>query len=149
MKPNLEDLNLPVYTIGVAADLVDVSVHTLRLYESAGIFSPKRTETRRRLYSINDIQRLKCVRKFIEEDGLNIAGIKMMLSLIPCWDIKPCSEDDRKNCDAYHNVGKPCWIVKNRGGNCDELDCRECKVYLSVADCTNMKEFLKKHKTPV
>lgn len=140
MSHNLDDDNLPVYTIGVAANLIDVSVHSLRLYETVGILTPKRTETKRRLYSKNDINRLKCVRHFIEDEGLNLAGIKNILSMVPCWKIKPCKEEDRKNCDAYVKMGEPCWIVKNVGKICEEIDCRDCNVYLSVAQCKNIKE---------
>jgi len=143
MKQNIDDLNLPVYTIGVVANLIGVSVHALRMYENAGILSPKRTDTKRRLYSKNDIKRLHCVRHFIEEDGLNIAGIKTVLSMVPCWKIKPCEEKDRKDCDAYYKMGEPCWIVKNVGDICKDVDCRDCNVYLSVADCTNIKELTK------
>jgi MerR family transcriptional regulator/heat shock protein HspR len=143
MNQDLENNNLPVYTIGVAANLIGVSVHALRMYESAGILSPKRSETKRRLYSKNDIIRLKCVRHFIEDDGLNIAGIKTVLSLIPCWKLKPCSEEDRGKCDAYHKMGEPCWIVKTRGDICTDVDCRDCEVYLNAANCTNIKELIK------
>ncbi len=143
MIQDLENNNLPVYTIGVAANLIGVSVHALGMYESAGILSPKRSETKRRLYSKNDIIRLKCVRHFIEDDGLNIAGIKTVLSLIPCWKLKPCSEEDRGKCDAYHKMGEPCWIVKTRGDICTDVDCRDCEVYLNAANCTNIKELIK------
>ena len=125
MDQNLDNNNLPVYTIGVTANLIGVSVHALRMYESAGILSPKRTRTKRRLYSKNDIKRLQCVRHFIEEEGLNIAGIKTVLSMVPCWKIKPCKEKDRTDCDAYHKMGEPCWIVKKVGDICEAVDCRE------------------------
>jgi len=143
MNQDIDNKNLPVYTIGVAAGLIGVSVHALRMYESAGILSPKRTETKRRLYSKNDINRLKCVRHFIKEDGLNIAGIKTVLSMIPCWKLKPCSEEDRKKCDAYYKMGEPCWIVQNVGDICQDVDCRDCSVYLNAASYTNIKELIK------
>ena len=143
MNQALDNDNFPVYTIGVTANLIGVSVHALRMYESVGILSPKRTETKRRLYSKNDIRRLQCVRHFIEEDGLNMAGIKTILSMIPCWKIKPCSEEDQKACDAYYKMGEPCWIVKTRGKICTDIDCRDCEVYLNVASCTNIKELTK------
>ena len=143
MKPDIENNNLPVYTIGVAADLIGVSVHALRMYETAGILSPKRTETQRRLYSKNDITRLQRVRHFIEEDGLNIAGIKTVLSVIPCWKLKPCSEKDRKKCDAYYKMGEPCWAVETRGDICTDVDCRDCEVYLNAADYKNIKKLIK------
>ncbi len=140
MKQNIDDQNLPVYTIGVVAGLIGISVHALRMYESAGILSPKRTDTKRRLYSKNDVKRLHCVRHFIKKDGLNIAGIKTVLSMIPCWKIKPCGEEDQKKCDAYYKMGEPCWTVQNVGDICKNVDCRDCNVYLSVADCKNIKE---------
>lgn len=147
MAVNLDDQNLPVYTIGVAAKLVETSVHSLRLYETVGLLSPKRTETQRRLYSQNDINRLKCIRNFIEVEGLNLAGIKTALSLVPCWQIKECSTEDREKCDAYYKIGEPCWIVKNRGDLCTEVDCRDCEVYLSVGKCSNIKELIKSATT--
>jgi len=143
MNQDIDNNNLPVYTIGVAANFIGVSVHALRMYETAGILSPKRTETQRRLYSKNDITRLQSVRHFIEEDGLNIAGIKTVLSMIPCWKLKPCSVEYRKKCDAYYKMGEPCWIVETRGDICTGVDCRDCEVYLNVASCTNIKELVK------
>ena len=143
MKPDIDNNNLPVYTIGVAADLIGVSVHALRMYETAGILSPKRTETQRRLYSKNDITRLQRVRHFIEEDGLNIAGIKTVLSVIPCWKLRPCSEKDRGKCDAYYKMGEPCWAVETRGDICTGVDCRDCEVYLNAADYKNIKKLIK------
>ena len=143
MNQGLDNNNLPVYTIGVAADLIGVSVHALRMYETAGILSPKRTKTQRRLYSKNDITRLQGVRHFIEEDGLNIAGIKTVLSVIPCWKLKPCSKEDRGKCDAYYKMGEPCWAVETRGDICTGVDCRDCEVYLNAADYKNIKKLIK------
>ena len=51
----MDDKDLPVYTIGIATKLVGVSVDSLRLYENVGLFSPKHTDTKLRLYSNNDI----------------------------------------------------------------------------------------------
>ena len=81
--------------------------------------------------------------KIIEEDGLNISGIKTVLSIIPCWKLKPCSDVDRKKCDAYYKMGEPCWIVRTRGDICSDVDCRDCNVYLNAASYTNIKELIK------
>ncbi len=139
MSDHINDEFRPVYTIGVAAEMVNVSVHTLRLYESSGLIIPQRTSTQRRLYSRNDIRRLSSIRYLIEEKGLNLAGIKILLSLIPCWKMRKCSTKDRAKCDAYNEMTEPCWIVKNKGDLCEADDCRQCKVYTDFSSFSELK----------
>ena len=79
----------------------------------------------------------------IEKNGLNIAGIKSLLAMVPCWEILPCSANERNKCEAYTNYAEPCWIVKSKADKCKYLECRECNVYQSLAGCNNMKEYLK------
>ncbi|MBC8175050.1 MAG: MerR family transcriptional regulator [Candidatus Marinimicrobia bacterium] len=143
IQKNLNDDNRPVFTISVAADMINVSVHTLRMYENSGLILPRRTKSKRRMYSRNDIERLRFIRMMIEERGLNIASIKILLSLIPCWDIINCSLEDRENCDAYTNMYEPCWIVSNRGEVCRDKDCRHCSIYSNLSPFADMKIFLK------
>jgi len=137
------DLEEPLYSIGVVAKKFSLSVHTLRLYESEGLILPFKTDTKRRLYSQSDLNRIACIRDLIEKRGLNIAGIKSLLAMIPCWQIKPCSEDDRKNCEAFTSQNLPCWLVNDKGENCKHAECRECNVYISLSRCNNFKEYLK------
>ena len=137
------DVDEPLYSIGVVAKKFDLSVHTLRLYESEGLILPYKTETKRRLYSQSDLSRIACIRDLIENKGLNIAGIKSLLAMIPCWQIKPCSEEDREKCEAYTSQSLPCWIVKHKGEKCQHIECRECNVYKSLSMCNNFKEYLK------
>lgn len=133
----------PLYTIGIVAKKFNISVHTLRLYESEGLIIPYKTETNRRLYSNADIHRIKCIREMIENNGLNFAGIKWALSMIPCWDLLPCSEEEREKCDAYTNSTLPCWRASNKSEKCLISNCRECHVYQSLSNCNNIKEYLK------
>ena len=58
-----------------------------------------------------DLERIKCIRKAINEDKMGIEGISRMLALIPCWAIVNCSEKDRKNCEAFDRYTKPCWTT--------------------------------------
>ena len=134
----------PVLQIGIVAEKFNISVHTLRLYEAEGLIIPFKTKSGRRLYSTSDINRIACIRKMIDQRGLNIAGIKSLLALIPCWDLLPCSEKDRKNCDAYTNSASPCWTAKNKGEICRVQSCRECHVYQELAHCDDFKEYMKK-----
>ena len=138
------DSTTPLYTLGVASRLSDTPVHSIRQYIDKGLLIPFRTATNRHLFSQVDIQRLKCIRRYLDVQGLNIAGINAMFSLVPCWIIKPCTLEDRENCDAYHSVSEPCWQASVKGPRCKNSDCRVCDVYRLPEQCTNMKTFIKK-----
>ncbi len=71
----------PVYVISVAARLLDVHPQTLRNYERAGFLRPTRTDGKRRLYSAEDIEQLRQLIKTVEQYGLNLSGLKMLLAL--------------------------------------------------------------------
>lgn len=133
----------PLYTISIAARLTNSSISTLRMYEDKGLILPHKTETNRRIYSKVDIERIHCIRKHLDEDGLNIAGIRNLLALVPCWLIKPCSIESRKKCEAFTSSDKPCWESDPKGVDCQEVDCRECNVYQLSNQCTNIKELYK------
>lgn len=71
-----------VYVISVAAELVDVHPRTLRIYEAEGLVCPARTPTNIRLYSDADIARLRLARRLIEEKGVNVATVRVVMTLI-------------------------------------------------------------------
>ena len=120
----------PVYTIGVAARKTGVSPETLRYYESEGLLVTYRTPSGRRLYSQKDLDWIECFRDQMAQYKLNVAGIRLMLALMPCWDLKPCTEDERQQCPAYMNYRKVCWQVETPGSKaCDQDNCRDCHVY--------------------
>ena len=137
------DLNNPKYTISNAANLLDISVHTMRMYEREGLVIPFKKESGQRLYSDQDIERITCIRHSIQEEKLNIQGIRKILSLIPCWAIINCSEKDRVNCEAYSLSSKPCWMYNHQDNICKDIDCRECEVYHSFGTCESIKNKLK------
>uniref|UniRef100_UPI003296ABC7 hypothetical protein n=1 Tax=Salmonella enterica TaxID=28901 RepID=UPI003296ABC7 len=65
---------------------------------------------------------------------ISINGIRAIASMIPCYKIINCSEEDRKNCEAFHENTKPCWSNKHRKNICEKIDCRECEVYKNNYD---------------
>lgn len=69
-----------IYGISVAAGLVGTGVQNLRVYERRGLVEPQRTEGGTRLYSDQDIERLRRIAMLLGE-GLNLAGIAMVLDL--------------------------------------------------------------------
>lgn len=144
MSAKIETDFSPVYTIGITAQLTETSVHALRMYEKRGIILPYVTKSNRRLFSKSDIQRIKCIRKHLDEDGLNIAGIKAVLATIPCWLVKPCSKASQKSCDAYTNTLVPCWEAERKAHECADADCRECLVYQMGDLCGDVKSLNRK-----
>lgn len=72
-------INEPVFVISVAARLVEMHPQTLRKYEREGLIAPSRTVTNLRLYSDEDIERLRQVKYLVEERGLNLAGVQLAL----------------------------------------------------------------------
>ncbi len=71
----------PVYTIRIAAQMVGVHQQTLRTYEREGLLTPARSAGRQRLYSDDDIARLRVIRRLIDELGVNLAGADIILRL--------------------------------------------------------------------
>lgn len=74
------NLHTPVYVISVAAQLAGLHPQTLRQYDRLGLVSPDRSGGRNRLYSMQDIHRLKEVSR-LSADGVNLAGIVRILEL--------------------------------------------------------------------
>lgn len=137
---NIEE---PLYPISVAAKLLDISVHTLRMYEREGLIIPYKKESNQRLYSRADLERIECIRKAINESKISINGIKTIYSLIPCWEVVKCSEEDRKICTAYIQHTEPCWSQRHYNTTCENKNCRECDVYKNFIQCGKVKELIK------
>jgi MerR family transcriptional regulator, heat shock protein HspR len=70
-----------VFMISVAADLADMHPQTLRMYEARGLVAPKRSPKQTRLYSFDDVERLRRIQRMTTEEGLNLAGVELVLEL--------------------------------------------------------------------
>lgn len=73
--------NEPLFVISVAARLVQMHPQTLRKYEREGLIAPSRTQGNLRLYSDRDIERLRQVKYLVEDLGLNLAGVQIVLDI--------------------------------------------------------------------
>ena len=71
----------PRYMISVAAELVGMHPQTLRMYETRGLVRPSRTPGGTRLYSDNDLERLRLIQRLTTELGLNLAGVEHVIRL--------------------------------------------------------------------
>jgi MerR family transcriptional regulator/heat shock protein HspR len=70
-----------VFMISVAAELAEMHPQTLRMYEQRGLITPQRSAKGTRLYSQEDVERLRRIQEMTTELGLNLAGVERVLEL--------------------------------------------------------------------
>lgn len=70
-----------LYFISVAARLLDMHPQTLRKYERLGLVRPTRTIGSMRLYSREEIERLRIIKRLVDDAGINLAGVQRLLSV--------------------------------------------------------------------
>jgi MerR family transcriptional regulator, heat shock protein HspR len=75
------DTSRGVYMISVAAELAGMHPQTLRIYESRGLITPKRSPKNTRLYSQADVERLRRIQELTTELGMNLAGVERVFEL--------------------------------------------------------------------
>jgi MerR family transcriptional regulator/heat shock protein HspR len=80
--------------ISVAARLLDMHPQTLRKYERLGLVRPARTLGSMRLYSHSEIERLRFIKRLVEEEGVNLAGVQRLLAVAEVMQrIRPLLEE--------------------------------------------------------
>jgi len=72
----------PRYIISIAARMLDMQTHTLRYYEKVGIIEPSRSRGNIRLYSDRDIALLQRVRALVDDMGVNLPGVEVILRMM-------------------------------------------------------------------
>ncbi len=75
------DRDRGVFMISVAAELAEMHPQTLRMYEARGLIMPQRSPKNTRLYSQEDVDRLRRIQRMTAEEGLNLAGVETVLEL--------------------------------------------------------------------
>src|SRR6266542_879894 len=70
-----------VYMISVAAQLAGMHPQTLRIYETRGLITPKRSTGNTRLYSQEDVERLRRIQELTTELGMNLAGVEKVFEM--------------------------------------------------------------------
>ena len=82
MTPYSDFSTEPCFVISVAARMVGLHSQTLRYYERVGLVRPSRSGGRQRLYSMADVERLRRIKTFTDDLGVNLAGAEVALKLI-------------------------------------------------------------------
>ncbi len=76
------DQNEPVYVISVAARMLGVRTQTLRYYERLGLVEPARTNGNQRVFSREDVERVRRIRGLVDDLGVNLAGVEVIMNLL-------------------------------------------------------------------
>jgi MerR family transcriptional regulator/heat shock protein HspR len=74
-------LDEDVYFISMAARMLGMHPQTLRKYERLGLVQPSRTIGSMRLYSRDELERLKVIKRLVDDGGINLAGVQRLLSI--------------------------------------------------------------------
>jgi MerR family transcriptional regulator/heat shock protein HspR len=126
----------PVFSIGALADKVGMSVSAVRKYANEGLINAHRTVSGHRLFSEEDVRRVRNIQHMIQELGLNIEGIRRVQAMLPCWDLLPCSAEMRDKCPAFCDSSRPCWMINGLECAPQGNECRRCAVYRYGSLCT-------------
>ncbi len=93
------------FTIGAAARQLKVCPATLRIWERKKLIAPQRLG-QNRLYSADDLARLRAIKGLIQDRGLNLQGVKALLDRPQCWEVKRCTSRQKSSCSYYRTCSK-------------------------------------------
>jgi MerR family transcriptional regulator/heat shock protein HspR len=92
------DDDADLYFISVAAQMLGMHPQTLRKYERLGFIQPSRTLGSMRLYSREELERLRLIKHLVEELGINLAGVQRLLSIAEVMQrIRPLMDENALN----------------------------------------------------
>jgi MerR family transcriptional regulator/heat shock protein HspR len=88
-------VELDLYLISVAARMLGMHPQTLRKYDRLGLVRPSRTIGSMRLYSLGELNRLKVIKRLVDDGGINLAGVQRLLSIAEVVErIRPLTRDE-------------------------------------------------------
>ena len=94
LEPNL-------FLISVAAEMLGMHPQTLRKYERLGLIQPTRTVGSMRVYSREEMERLRAIKHLVEESGINLAGVQRLLAVAEVMQrIRPLMDENALNTGA-------------------------------------------------
>jgi MerR family transcriptional regulator/heat shock protein HspR len=86
---------MELYLISMAARMLGMHPQTLRKYERLGLLKPTRTIGSMRLYSRDELERLKVIKRLVDDGGINLAGVQRLLSIGEVVQrMRPLTRDD-------------------------------------------------------
>ena len=94
--------NEPIFIISVAARMLGVRTQTLRYYERIGLIEPSRTKGNQRVFSRSDIEKVQRIRNLMEDLGVNLAGVEVVLNMLD--RLKNADADIKRLKDENHRL---------------------------------------------
>jgi MerR family transcriptional regulator/heat shock protein HspR len=96
-----------LYFISMAARLLDMHPQTLRKYERLGLVRPTRTVGSMRLYTRDELDRLRLIKHLVEDGGVNLAGVQRLLSIAEVVQrLRPLIREDGARSDARRRMAQ-------------------------------------------
>lgn len=106
----------PLYPMSVATKLIGIRPESLRAYEEEDLIKPTRTsdsKSGKRLYSQNDIEWIKFLRKLIQDENLSMACIRKLMHIFHTYEInKKPSQSDKWECFSISNKNE--WALMKK-----------------------------------
>jgi MerR family transcriptional regulator, heat shock protein HspR len=118
--------------IGSVAQHFNISVDLLRLYEREGLLIPLKSRSGTRYFMEDDFPWIETILRLVRQARLNFAGIRHLLALYPCWQVRRCGFESKKNCPVISDASRPCWANRAICPVVCAQDCYFCQVYRSA-----------------
>jgi MerR family transcriptional regulator, heat shock protein HspR len=128
--------------IGAVARHFNISVDLLRLYEREGLLIPIKSPKGTRYFTEADYVWITTVLRLVREARLNFAGIRHLLALLPCWELRECGFPKKQDCPTVKDATSPCWTSGACCQTAGVKDCYNCPVYRSAPACENLRALL-------
>ncbi|MFN2582867.1 MAG: MerR family transcriptional regulator [Candidatus Dormibacteria bacterium] len=97
------DLDKPIYTLSIAAEILEIHPRTLMMYEALNLVVPYRTTTKRRRYSQRDLLTLQAIQRLTRGHGLNLNGAKYVIQCLQLLDSNRVERPaDLRDIDVEH-----------------------------------------------
>jgi MerR family transcriptional regulator/heat shock protein HspR len=96
-----------LYFISMAARLLDMHPQTLRKYERLGLVRPTRTLGSMRVYTRDELERLRLIKRLVEDAGVNLAGVQRLLSIAEAVQrLRPLVREEGTRADARRRMAQ-------------------------------------------
>lgn len=96
-----------LYFISMAARLLDMHPQTLRKYERLGLVRPSRTVGSMRVYSLDELERLRLIKRLVDDGGINLAGVRRLLAIAEAVQrIRPMVKGEASRTDSRRRLAQ-------------------------------------------
>ena len=127
---NPED-HTPKYLIKEVTRETRVEPNVIRRYEKEGLLKPyRRPMDNFRRFTKDEIAWVKRIWDLIHEQGLNIEGIRRILTTNKCWEFFQCDKNSREKCPIYKENIHSCWSGLSQESCCFNNECYKCDYYI-------------------